>query len=155
MSSNKKIGLYIKESGGEEFLGYEVLIPSPDKKKITKVFTVKKYGSQAIDAAMAWRDAKYLELYGDIVPPAGRSSHKRATKKSSTGVPGVQRSSRTVRIKRGDKVYEYVVDEVRAIHPDGRSRKVFSIKKHGLEAALKMAINERKRMVRDHAGYDE
>ncbi|MDR0479906.1 MAG: hypothetical protein LBH31_08940, partial [Burkholderiaceae bacterium] len=105
-------------------------------KKIQRTFFDQVYGSQdiALALAMSWHDV-LLRL---IPPLTKRQFQTRPYRNNISGVSGVY----------PHRIHDEIVAWVAALEtPERRYRKTFSIRNHGEQRALELAIAERKRLL--------
>jgi len=146
--------LYIKNHTGPSWSGYLVDVPHPKgKEPPRKLFSTAHYGKLALRAAVEWRDAEYLRLWGKPISPNEKFVRQRVRKDNKTGILGVSRRWITTKTKRGGRVYRGRYEIVVAIHPNGATRKQFAVMKFGVREALRLARAARAQMVQDHLGY--
>jgi hypothetical protein len=110
--------------------------------RVTEFFSDKKYGGKtgALSEAMHFRDEKVREL-----KPLARSEiARRKTARNTSGIPGVRR--RVKPVKKGDKVFEYVVwTATGSPQPGKRKTRDFYVGKLGEDDAREAAIAQRLR----------
>ena len=110
--------------------------------RITEFFSDKKYGGKAgaLSEAMHFRDQTVGEL--KPIPRSELARHK--TARNTSGIPGVRRRAKPV--KRGDKVFEYVVWTASGSPAPGeRKTRDFYVSKLGEDEAREAAIAQRLR----------
>ena len=137
--------------------GLLVVIPSLEgasaRPVITKTFRRSAYLSHdgLVAAAVAWRDATWLQLYGEAVP--ARSFHRAARSGSVTGIPGVRYVEKVVR--KGERSYRVpcILAEVHMVpgvdyrRPNGSRSRLFSLNKFEYAEAIALAAAWRDEMV--------
>ena len=110
--------------------------------RITEFFSDKKYGGNAgaLSEAMHFRDEKSRELQ----PLSRVELARRKTARNTSGIPGVRRRAKPV--KRGEKVFEYVVWTASGSPAPGvRKTRDFYVSKLGEDDAREAAIAQRLR----------
>ncbi|RZI40372.1 hypothetical protein EGT07_23810 [Herbaspirillum sp. HC18] len=137
--------------------GYGVVIPHPERlgEYVRKNFCGKrKAQDEYLQAALAWRDQTYRELYKREV--SQRVFH-RTQANSTTDTPGVRRMEKVVKKKLKDGTFrEYrvpcIMAEIFTIpgkdykRARGSKSKIYSIAKYGEETAMKLAKEWRRNM---------
>ena len=111
-----------------------------ERKRLSQLFSDNKFGGKenALKAAQTYRDAMERE----VRPKQTEHMPNVKTKRNRSGIVGVSRSKRTTH-RKGKKYISYVW-QAEWIKPNGkRGIRRFSIKDHGEEEALKMAIEAR------------
>jgi hypothetical protein len=108
--------------------------------RVTEFFSDKKYGGKAgaLSEAIHFRDTKVREL-----KPVPRSEiARRKTARNTSGIPGVRR--RVKPLKRGEKVFEYVVwTATGSPEPGKRKTRDFYVSRLGDDDAREAAIAQR------------
>ena len=107
---------------------------------INEFFSDAKFGGRAgaLNEAMRFRDATVRDLR-----PYSRSElARRKTARNTSGIPGVRRRMKPV--KRGEKIFEYVVWSASGSpRPNERRTRDFYVKKLGEDEAREKAIAQR------------
>ena len=114
-------------------------------RSISEYFSDTKFQGKekAFDAAVAFRDA----IVREMKPPSPQKPYETATRRSTSGIIGVNRSS-SYSINRLGKKYPFVRWQAHWPILGGIGKKAhasFSVRRYGEEGALRLAIQARKR----------